>query len=76
MEACLRPFNLDGEKLKGCELCWTCGYFNAQTYKCFVPLLDAEKRVGMRLKKYRFPISRSIKKPESRSCLWWKDGRT
>lgn len=78
MEVYLRPFSLNGERLKGCEVCWTCEYFNIQTYKCSVPQRDAESRAGMRLRQGEngFYRSQSIDGPESYNCLFWKDGET
>jgi hypothetical protein len=67
--------DLRGNKLHGCEVCWTCNLFNAEFMQCWIHYRWLDFSDGRSYKYiiddpvFKKPI---IKDPDWRRCVYWR----
>ena len=76
----IRPSeDFNDERFFGCDVCYTCKFFNIFTSECFASYEDAVKKVGpdgldeLREREY-FTVPTKIKNPIYYRCLLWQEG--
>lgn len=68
--------DLIGNKLRGCEVCWTCKYFNAEFMQCWINYRYLDFRSGRAYKYviddlvFKKPV---IENPDWRRCVYWRE---